>query len=240
MHKRKPPPTDYKGLAFAFGVATSTVQKWVKQGIPHKRKKGKIWFDPDKASAWVAENSPRAAARAGYASSRKAEEARLSAAAAQKQGKSADKVPLMLDPAHLKSISENPDKMRERLEFAELFAFRLYVQSLQTNDPHAQLSRLRILADVSKAKRDLQDDEAMLAKERERVLLIVTEELQAWLEPLRALLDSAPRVLAPHCNPQDPAAAEKAVDDWVQNTVLPALSRAFAPLPSSGIEERGE
>jgi hypothetical protein len=237
-------PLNSNELAAAFGVSRVTVCKWLKQGIPHTRvklnEKGRktVMFDFVEASKWVAAHSPRVGARAGIPSSRvtqKKPETDSSTSAGAGTDSSTSVPPAtgavgsMFDPLRLRNLRENPNLTKERLEFAELLAFRLYVQAVQANDASLQLARLRVLADIVRARRDIQDDEEMLRVEREKILALVTEELRAWLEPIRALLDAAPKILAPRCNPTDPAQAEKSVDDWVQTVMLPALSRNFSP-----------
>lgn len=58
--------------------------------------------------------------------------------------------------------------------------------------------------------------------------LVTMSEVDPWLmanyvTPMMNILASAPHTLAPACNPTDPGTATKAIDDWIENTMKPAM-----------------
>ena len=167
-----------------------------KNGLPHQRVKGRVFYDPAALRDWQAAH--------GYAGNLAKSETN--------PGSSAVKVtPAMLDNTPL-----------ERLHEMEKHAYADYQSAANVGE---RRGLLRIHAEVSKAISERERSDAYIQKQQVLWWGEASEAIQKWGEPVRSYLLQCPKSLAALCNPDDPATAHAALETWLETVLLPMMSR---------------
>lgn len=203
-----------------FNVNEQIPKKWAQAGAPHTRgrKEGQrgghesIFFNPDELRAWLIVNQ-----KEGYNKSlfKNAEEVEKKLDA--ENPKAPEQVKIDSTPGLIGAVN--------RLRAAELTAFGKYLEARRSGNMTLESARLTLYVDAAKALKQLEsivDDRELVEKD---IWEQIEQLLNNWIETVRAFVESAPSAMAPRLNPSDPTVAEAAMRDWIQNQLLPVMSR---------------
>jgi len=198
------------------GCTDSGVRNFIKQGMPFektKSKAGRIKFmlNLEAAKGWLLANNKRVKGEVSPNFEKPKESTPPSEPAKQSN-------PII--------SGGNLDDYLSRVRLMEQEAFRDYLMAKKEGKDAITLrTRHRAYVETMSECRksyNFKDevDQAVL-----KLWEHIDECLTDWAMPFRVLIDAMPRSMAARCNPTDPSLAERHLKDWVENSLLPLMSR---------------
>lgn len=210
-----------KTLCELLNVSRVTVIKWKRLGCPTADK----LYDVDAVQAWRLTRPPAASVVMGAKQLRDTRKIPPAAPETPRPASADDYRSELTKLDEQLNTPEGVDGALSRLRMLEKEAYRVYLESLKSDNVVHQQIRLKLHSDITQHLFKAEN----ILDYRKQVRAEVWSEMEhawtKWSEPVKALIDQMPRAISTRCNVTDPSIAEVALREWVNGQLYPVMNR---------------